>query len=325
MDDQLLIKYLIKKCTPEEINHVNHWALSDKANTNWLFEMERIWSLKDEVRFSERREIEAAYNQFISAIEKKNKQKKIWYHLKWSQYVAAILLVCLLAINTYVFYEKDRPYLNTIEVPAGQRVCLTLSDGTKVWLNSQSKFTYPSRFSRIDRKVNLEGEGFFEVVHNENKPFVVQSSWMDIKVLGTKFNIKAYPNERTYITLHEGQVEACTHDKEHTIRMNPREQIIYSPSQGLSFIQNVNIHITNRWINGELVFVNQTLEEIMCTLERKFGVIITIQDKELANEIFNCHTFPEATIEQILSLLQETRRLTYKIKGKTISINNNKK
>ena len=104
------------------------------------------------------------------------------------KYVAAVIIIGLLGLNLYKMVQPATVGENTVEVPKGQRASLMLSDGTKIWLNSQSKLIYPTQFSDKERNVRLEGEAFFDVAHKEHLPFVVHSPLLAIKVLGTKFN-----------------------------------------------------------------------------------------------------------------------------------------
>ena len=168
MNEEILIRFLIHRCTSEEIKVVDQWIASDQANADWLFEMERIWSLKDQLRFSDKQEVERAYARFMSGLQEKEVKVEISrrrpVYISWMKYAAAIVLIGLLSTNLYFLLQEQPSSMNTIEVPNGQRTSLTLSDGTKVWLNSHSKFTYPAQFSSKMRDVKLEGEGFFEVL-----------------------------------------------------------------------------------------------------------------------------------------------------------------
>lgn len=328
MNEDLLIRYLIHRCTTEEIREIDEWISADQANADWLFEMERIWGLKDELRFSDKKEIEEAYNRFISALEKKEMKQenhKHFFALSWIKYAAAVVLIGLLSMNLY-FQLKDAPELmNVVEVPNGQRVSLTLSDGTKVWLNSHSKLIYPAQFSSKNRDVTLEGEGFFEVARDEKVPFTVYSDLLKIRVLGTKFNIKAYGEEPSFITLTEGKVEVITNDEEQKITMKPNQQVSYSKEEGLIVDKMVNTDIVKSWTLGEVAYMNKRLDEISKDLERRFNVSIEILDQNLSSEIFTCRSKETATIEQILVLLKETRKLDYKIQEDKIQIYKPKK
>ncbi|MDR0843818.1 MAG: FecR domain-containing protein [Tannerella sp.] len=325
MNGTLLLRFLMRRCTPAELKQVEQWVAADTANADWLFEMERIWGLKDEWQFSEQQAIENAYKRFVSGLQKvktanESKPAKSISLVSLLKYAAAIIVMGLLSVNVYYMQHKDRPQIamNTVEVPKGQRVALTLSDGTKVWLNSQSAFTYPSDFADGNREVTLTGEGFFEVAPDKNKPFIVHSSLMEIKVLGTKFDLKSYPGESSFVTLAEGEVEVSTSGAQ--VRLKPNQQFFCSGETGLTEVKQIDPSLVNSWTTGELNFTDQPLSAIAADLERRFDVQIHIQDQTLAEDIFTCHVKETATVEQILHFLKETKRLNYKINGQEIQI-----
>lgn len=323
MDEQLLIRFLTHTCTPENMRSVEKWIEAGKSNADWLFEMERIWSLKDELRFSDKKEIEDAYSRFISGLQDTGTEKKVCRSIafpSWIKYAVAIILIGLLGTNLYFLLDKDTDLTNMVEVPRGQRMALTLSDGTKVWLNSNSKFIYPTQFSSKERDVRLEGEGFFEVAHNPKSPFTVHVDLLRIKVLGTKFNVKAYKEETSSVTLAEGKVEVITDDDGQKVTMKPNQQVSYSKEYGLAVNKDINTDVVKSWILGEAAYQNKRLDEIIHDLERKFDVHIDIRDRELSSEIFTCRFKESATIDQVLTLLKETRKLDYKIRGTQIQI-----
>ncbi len=321
MDEQLLIRFLTHTCTPEDFHLVDQWIASGKPNADWLFEMERIWNLKDELRFSDRREIEEAYNRFTFSQGKSKNAEQHFYIYPILKYVAAILIIGLLGLNLYEMVQSSSTVgENTVEVPKGQRASLMLSDGTKVWLNSQSKLIYPTQFSDRERNVRLEGEAFFDVAHKEHLPFVVHSPLLAIKVLGTKFNVKAYFDEKSVVTLAEGKVEVETNDRKNKLTLKPNEQVSYSDSSGLALEKNINTNTVKLWVKGEGAFIQCRLDNIVRDLERKFDVEIVITDRSLSSEVFTCRFKDTATIEQVLHLLKETRRLDYSFEGEQIRI-----
>lgn len=309
MDEQLLIRFLTHTCTSEDLRLVDQWIASGKPNADWLFEMERIWSLKDELRFSDRREIEEAYNRFTLSLGKSKNAKPHFYIYPILKYVAAVIIIGLLGLNLYKMVQPATVGENTVEVPKGQRASLMLSDGTKIWLNSQSKLIYPTQFSDKERNVRLEGEAFFDVAHKEHLPFVVHSPLLAIKVLGTKFNVKAYFDEKSVVTLAEGK-----------LTLKPNEQVSYSGSSGLALEKNINTNTVKLWMKGEGAFIQCRLDHIVRDLERKFDVKIVITDHSLSSEVFTCRFKDTATIEQVLHLLKETRRLDYLFEGEQIRI-----
>ena len=321
MSEELLLRFLTKTCSQEELIEVENWISIDKANADWLFRMEDIWSLKDELRYSDRKEIDAAYQQFIrtvSTTEQKQAVKRQLYPV-WTKYAAAIVIVFLLSGNIYqIFRNKlsDEIAANTIEVPVGQRVAITLADGTKVWLNSGSILSYPSKFGLKNRLVRLDGEGYFEVTADAKYPFVVNTAALDVKVLGTKFNVQAYPDEDIAVALFKGQLHVQA-DAQSAL-MEADELVTWSKQTGLVHHKNREVRHTTQWTSGGLMFVDEPLANIAKALQRRFGVTIVIENPELANEPFTCRTQPNVTLEQVLNLLKSTQKLNYSIREQTI-------
>ena len=323
MNEELLVRFLTKTCTPEELLEVENWISADRANADWLFGMERVWSLKDELRYSDRKEIEAAYSRFVQTITQTKQQQAIKRPLyrNWISYAAAVAILCLIAANIYQAFRNKSPdeiAANTIEVPVGQRVSLTLADGSKVWLNSGSILSYPTKFDQKNRTVRLDGEGFFEVAADKEYPFVVKTSKLDVKVLGTKFNVQAYPDENIEVSLLEGQLHVQA-DMQSAL-MEPNELVTWTKESGLIHHKNKEIQHNMQWTSGELIFVDEPLSEIAKVLKRRFGVTIIFDTSELADEPFTCRTHPEPTLEQVLNLLKSTKKLNYTIHEQTVHI-----
>lgn len=324
MNEELLIRFLTKACSQNELVEIERWISTDHANANWLFEMERIWSLKDELHYCDLNEIESAYRRFVRTIEQTNQKHTIIKQLlysKWCKYAAAIAIVFLLAANIYQFFRdklSDEIASNTIEVPVGQRVLVNLADGSKVWLNSGSRLSYYAKFDRKNRVVRLDGEGYFEVTTDKKHPFVVNTSMLDIKVLGTKFNVETYLDEDIAVSLLEGQLHIQAGSQ--TARMEANELVKWSKESGLMHHKNKELRQNIQWTSGKLVFVNEPLGKIAKALERRFGVTIIIESAELSDEPFTCSTQPEPTLEQVLILLKSARKLKYTINERTVYV-----
>ena len=159
----------------------------------------------------------------------------------------------------------------------------------------------------------MEGEAYFEVQRDESLPFIVQTNAVDVKVLGTKFNVSSYAKEETKVTLKEGKVQVdCDAGKESYI-LHPNEQIVYSEGKGAELLQ-VDANRISSWTTGDLSIVK--------VLERRFNVQIVIEDPELSSEVFTCHSEDSAGIDQILKLLQQTRMLKYQRNKNQIIISN---
>ena len=146
---------------------------------------------------------------------------------------------------------------------------------------------------------------------DESLPFIVQTNTVDVKVLGTKFNVSSYAKEETKVTLKEGKVQVdCDAGKESYI-LHPNEQIVYSEGKGAELLQ-VDANRISSWTTGDLSFVNEPLEHIVKVLERRFNVQIVIEDPRLASKEFTCTVKHVTSVDQVLSLLQKTQDLTCK-------------
>ena len=325
MSEELLMRFLTKTCTHEELVEVEKWISTDRSNADWIFEMEYVWSLKDELRFAERKEVNVAYQGFVHTVSpvRQSWAVKHQLHRGWLRYVAAAIIICLLAANIYQAFRiqpLNEVSSNTIEVPVGQRVALTLADNTKVWLNSGSILSYPTKFDEKNRTVRLDGEGYFEVTAYKEHPFVVQTSMLEVKVLGTKFNVQAYPDDAITVSLLEGQLHIQAGIQ--TAMMTANELVTWTKKEGLLQVKKQELQHTVHWTSGELMFVDESLSDIAKALERQYGVTIVIDTPELKNERFTCRTQQDPTLEQVLNLLKKTKKLDYYISKQTIHIHN---
>ncbi len=241
---------------------------------------------------------------------------------------AAVILLTLGCFSLYQYYKRNNTSAieyASFEVPNGQQAKLSLPDNTVVWLNAGTKLRYPSDFSTKNRHVHLDGEGYFEVTSDKKNPFVIQTSLMAVKVLGTKFNIKSYEEEEAHVSLMEGKVEIATPDGLNKLTLNPNEQVSVSGTNGISLTRQKNTDGIKLWTSGGFSYVNEPLFSITKDLERRYDVKITILDKELSEELFSTKSTEKETIEQILDRLKDTRELYYVIERKNIKIYKHKK
>ena len=319
MDEQLLIQFLTHTCTSEDLRLVDQWIASGKPNADWLFEMQRIWSLKDELRFSDRREIEEAYNRFTLSLGKSKNAKPHFYIYPILKYVAAVIIIGLLGLNLYKMVQPATVGENTVEVPKGQRASLMLSDGTKIWLNSQSKLIYPTQFSDKERNVRLEGEAFFDVAHKEHLPFVVHSPLLAIKVLGTKFNVSSYPEDiSAKTTLLEGSIDILY--KGRHIPVAPGELLSLDKQNGSFSRQKVQASQYKSWTEGRVEYDKITLNELAVRLSRKYDVQIHLGDDLEKDIAFRVSLRNEETVGDVFHALSEIIPIRYERRDRDIYI-----
>ena len=261
-----------------------------------------------------------------SVLHLRNERKHAFRHFLQ---VACVLLFLLASIGTAYYAGRSsgndvlvQSYVETV-APLGVSTKLTLADGTTVTLNSGSKLTYPALFTANERAVTLSGEGFFEVTKDVNRPFVVRSQNLSVKVLGTKFGFKSYPDDpHTAVTLKEGSVQATPQNKPEQagIILKPGQQLVLDNQTGEFQCRNVNTDEYISWKEGILYFRDNTLDEITRVLERKFNVDIHIVSDEIRYDRYFAHFGNGENVEQVLKLLSLKRPWKYEYRNGTIEI-----
>jgi len=211
---------------------------------------------------------------------------------------------------------------NTVEVPRGGEFSIQLSDGTKVWLNSESALRYPVQFSERERTVELTGEAYFEVAKNEHSPFLVISGEQVVKVLGTHFNISSYPeNNLIFTTLVEGKVEV--YEKNNQLNkcvLMPNRQSVFSKRDLLVSSRKVDPLAFTAWKEGRFVFDDESLGSIMQTLSRWYDVEVIFANADRKNIRFTGNLQRSANIQKILSKIEKTEEVKFSTNNRTITV-----
>ncbi len=206
---------------------------------------------------------------------------------------------------------------NTLVVPRGGEYMLELADGTKVWLNSDSELRFPVAFIGDRRSVEVEGEAYFEVVKDEGKPFHVLANGVDIKVLGTNFNVMTYRGH-TITTLVEGKV--CLTYKDESVLMVPDRQAEVIPETGKILMREVEARNFTLWKDGVFYFGNAALETIAERLSRWYDVNIVFNDEALKKLRYSVETKRYNNIQDILTKIEKTQKVKFIIQGKSIYV-----
>lgn len=253
---------------------------------------------------------EASFNSFKGQMRER---KRYFMPHNWYKHVA--IYVLMMSVGGMISWwlpseEKEMAIAyNEIEVPIGQRSRLTLSDGTVVWLHSNSKLSYPTVFGSNQRNVNLEGEAYFEVSKDARKPFIVALPQQTIKVLGTEFNVSAYPDQATAISLLEGSVEV-SNGNDASIIMTPRHRVVFD-NHTMHYDTLIN-HDFLLWKEGIYVFDKSSFEEITMQLENYYGIRSVFLKEELKSYRFTGKFRQQDGIENIMNLLKESRPFNYR-------------
>ena len=205
--------------------------------------------------------------------------------------------------------------MQTIHVPAGQRTELILTDGTKVWLNSKSTFSFPNIFSEKNRNVSLDGEGYFDVTNNKKQPFIVSTLKYDIKVWGTQFNVIAYSASNIFETsLLKGSIELLNPGTDKGVLILPNERIFLNADHLVRApISNYNHFL---WKDGIISFDNESFPEMITKLELYFDLQIINKNKTILRNRYTGKFRTKDGVEHILKVLQLSNRFRYKIDDK---------
>jgi len=213
--------------------------------------------------------------------------------------------------------KNDPDSFNTLSTPTGGQYNIVLADGTKVYLNTVSSIKYPTQFNGDQRIVELEGEAYFEVAKNRNKPFIVKSGSQSIEVLGTHFNVHAYTNESVVkTTLLEGSV-AVSYKNQKSI-LKPGQQSSISDNFSKIKIKEVDTEAAVAWKNGRFKFDNADLKTVMKQLERWYGIKVEYRG-DVSDVRFNGGTFMNKNLSEVLKVL-ELSNIKFKVEGKTIIV-----
>lgn len=224
--------------------------------------------------------------------------------------------------NTLIYDSEDegkQVEYHTIRVPRGGEYNLQLSDNTKVYLNAGSSLRYPVRFTGDKREVVLIGEGYFEVAKDSTKPFIVKAGNIDVRVLGTAFNVNAYPDEECIsTTLVEGKVQVDYGTERQFLQ--PGTRLVYDKSDGHAEISAVDVEVYTSWKDGYYYFKRETLENIMDVLGRWYDLRVFYQNIDLKSVEFGGRLKRYEDINYLLRKMEETEDVEFIIKGNSITV-----
>lgn len=272
-------------------------------------DVQPVFELVDRLVMQKGIDVEKNWHQLHVRIHHHKQKNQL---LTWIRNIAAILLLPLLGLSAYLYYQT-----NTLESKSvglletttayGVRTKITLSDGSEVWLNSGSTLSYPERFTEDKRQVTLSGEAFFKVKSDKDHRFDVQTSdGITVSAYGTEFNVQAYAEEpEIKATLTEGHIQIDQINQPASQELIPGEQAVYSRHTQQMQVRKANLLVETAWKDGKLVFRRTPMEEIAKQLSRHFNVNIQLQGKEIFDYTYSA-TFTTETLAEILSLLEKT-------------------
>jgi len=310
MDDRIL-KYFLGELDDSERLQLLKLINRDEALKKEFVEMQNLFALTQlSAHPGDDETAKESYRIFTRRLQAK--QRKLFLIKIGKIAAVALALIVSTVFATLFFTEKStrNTAFNTLYVPAGQRAQITLQDGTTVWLNAKSTLTYPSRFAGKERKVTLTGEAYFDVAKNPRKPFLVSTHNIQLKVLGTQFNVRDYPNaDCSKVSLLEGSVEINRGSKG-VLMLKPGEEVtMQGGNMSVSAIVNPNYFL---WKDGIYSFDNESLLEILQKLQLYYNVTIKVEDPEIFNVRYTGKFRQSDGIDEILHIIRKIHRFNIK-------------
>jgi len=319
-------------CSGQELVELKRWLSDSSAHSeveSWLLEN---WINSPEVDSDTL--IETIFDK-IEAYGEKNREKhviSIRRILRAYQKIAAFLLVPLIAVGLLYWINAHQNVVPMTETfaPRGQKSQIILADGTKVWLNSDTKIKYPGRFNRKQRDVYLVGEAFFDVAKNSHQPFIVHTSGVNVKVLGTKFNVKAYPEEdRIETSLFEGKIKL---DINEALSDYQIEKVV-TPNQSFVYYRGNHQLVSgifpeeeiNGWKNNQLIFKDDTFSNLVRKVERWYDVKIIYDERLFDDCRLTVELYEGERLERLMEIISLTLSVDYKYGEGVITLTPKKK
>lgn len=327
---ELATKYLSNEASNEERASLYNYLEKDEYYnlfTHLKDEWEKAGTLPVETEFNIESSIEKL-SQKIKNVEhsfsfdhKKNQPKRrLLFNPTLLKYAASIAFFLVLVTGTLyisgVFNQKPAVISwNEKQTVMGEKYFATLSDGTTITLNADSKLRYPVRFTNGTRDIYLEGEAFFDVHHDSTKPFIVHSGNISTTVLGTKFNVSAFPNEKNIaISLVEGSVKVSREEAgimENIVKLQPEQQLMYNKEKEIGTVELFDLQETAGWKENKLIFRKEPFTSVLVKLERTYGVKFELQDKSFSNQKITAN-FQNASLWTVSESLKKLTGLQYK-------------
>lgn len=296
IEKEILYRFFNGTATVEEGEQVK--AYLEKSKDNW------------KEYLSERRLYDTIILKSSTVVGEKQKRMKLYFRKIAIECmkVAAILAIAFFATFYWFSHSDDEGALSTVCTLQGQMANITLPDGTRVWLNSKTKLSYPQTFGQDKRKVQVDGEAYFEVAHHAEKPFVVQTTQAQVEVLGTKFYVESYSDTNEFeAALIEGSVRVS----------GGRSELVLSPlhkavlKNGGFVVEKIVDLDTYRWREGLICFKSKPFTELLKEFEKYYGVSIVVDEKKVHNPILTAKFRVSDGVEYALRVLQRDVKFTF--------------
>jgi transmembrane sensor len=323
LNEHVMIRYLQDACTPEERTLFEAWLHASEQNRDLFYETKVLWYAARIEHYGSQQQLGNALNRFNVNMLESQRQRKRKIYLQWIRYAAIFSGTVIVWLFMVLGPAKKSPKASITASVAhtDSSKLVILGDGTRVWLNSNSSITYPPQFSNEKRLVTLNGEAYFDVTHDSSHPFIIQTSNISIKVLGTSFNVQAYPGEKqAEAVLVSGSIAVGDSLGNNLAVMKPGEMARFEKNEHKLTIQNVNPEIYTSWRYGQVSLNAASLTTILNKLTEiyqvRFSVAPTLSDSTRYNFTF----LKKKTVTEVMDMLCFVAPIRYQAQQSAILI-----
>lgn len=325
LTDNLICKYLSGNISIEEKNEFDSWLNSSSENNQYFLNSKKAWELSKcyispESTARDKANLLGKIHQHQNISYKRTRRQLFTYK------IAAILAIPLTLAFSWYFFKQHvpvapEPFVCELIAPKGHIAKCILPDSSEVWINTGSSLTYNTgSFNQQSREVHLSGEAYFEVAKNKEKPFVVLTENAKIHVTGTAFNVKDYPGSGLFeAVLAEGGIEMELNNHVHEkINLTPGEKAIFQKEKNEIFIENVETGLYSSWRNGEIMFKDATLSNLITELERIYDIRFHLGDPQLGEFRFRGMFSYNNNLIDALEKIKRTADIDYRVENKEV-------
>ncbi len=324
--DILIGKSVSGNATSEEIKELEQWKLSADENHRQFEKSKKAWEkgekhIPGSTLIYDKFKLENEYNKYLSGKIRRISRQSFFFK------IAAILVFPIaLSVGWYVFGKSEKPVqlteqLYEISSPKGHVSKVLLPDGTEVWINTNSSIIYDaSAFNRNNREVQLKGEAYFEVTSSQENPFTVNTPHATVRVTGTAFNVNAYPSSLLFETvLAEGKIELQMKSGDtEFLNVEPNQRVVFNSVNKKFDIEQVEAEIFTAWRNGEIIFKDATLADLVKELERIYDIEFHMQPANLGQLRFRGMFSYNNNLIEALEKIKRTSKVNYYIENKEV-------
>lgn len=324
VDLQLLKRYFNDTCTKSEEKMLIEWFRNPDYEKALLYKIKEHWEEFDEIgkaEFNSERILDKIHHKMHLDDWKKSQEISGFrkFFKVYSKIAAAILLPLLILGGAYFskgnIIKADNVSYAEVYSPPGARTHFHLPDGSSGWLNSGSTLRFPAQFTGSTREVSLLGEGYFDVSHNPENPFVISTGQSEVHALGTSFNVMAWQDEsQITVTMESGLTVVYGLDKKKNktkiSELRKGEQLVYSTRDHSCLKKDVNSESFTSWKDGKLIFRNEPMDEVLKKIGRWYNVHFIVDNREIDGYRYRA-TFKDETLDEVLKLLEHTSPIGY--------------